>query len=555
MPTRKTPYRNISTRNTPQTEPIPGTSKNNAGGQSFTIDDWSRLSRFLILGSEGGTYYVSENKLTKDNAKALMRCIAADGETTVRMIVDISVAGRNAKQGPIMLALAACAGATDQKTRDAAMAAIPLVCRTGSHMLMFVSMIEQFRGWGRGLRRAVGEWYTEPRNMPDDAIEDTDMAELSGRVAEAQARFDNWLALQLVKYQQREGWSQRDVLRLAKPRPPRGSITDRTIAWAVGKGDAEGAFHTLLQAHDELHSGVTIQRAAELIELFRVPWEAVPSEMLAKPEIWRALVPNLGIGALVRNLGRMTANGALKPMSTTTAAVMERLTNAEAVSRSRIHPFNVLTAASTYAQGKGVRGSLTWDPDGRISEALDKTFSMAFKNVVPAGKRTLIGLDVSGSMSTPIMGSFLSARVGAAAMSLITYRTEPSSAVMAFSDTLVPVNITPNMGLADLVRNTDRIPFGRTDCSLPMEYAIKQQLDVDTFVILTDSETYVGRRHPVQALADYRKRSGIDAKLIVVGMTATEFSIADPKDKGMLDVVGFDSAAPALIADFSAGRI
>lgn len=552
MPTHKTPYRNISTRNTPQTEPIPGTSVNNAGGQSFTIDDWSRLSRFLILGSEGGSYYASENKLTKDNAQALMRCIAADGLTTVGMIVDISVAGRNAKQGPVMLALAACAGAPEQTTRDAAMAAIPLVCRTGSHLLMFVSMVEQFRGWGRGLRRAIGEWYTEPRPPLRDS--DTDVSD-EDRAASVQTGFDNWLALQLVKYQNREGWTQRDVLRLAKPRPPRGSMTDRSLAWAVGKGDAEGAFHTLLQAHDELHSGVTVKRAADVIELFRVPWEAVPSEMLAKPEIWRALIPNLGIGALVRNLGRMTANGALKPMSSESKDVMERLTNAEAVSRSRIHPFNVLTAASTYAQGKGVRGSLTWDPDGRISEALDKTFQMAFKNVVPANKRTLIGLDVSGSMVSPIMGSFLSARVGAAAMSLITYRTEPSSAVMAFSNTLVPVNITPNMGLADLVRNTDRIPFGRTDCSLPMEYAITKQLDVDTFVIYTDSETYAGRRHPVQALADYRKRSGIDAKLIVVGMTATGFSIADPKDKGMLDVVGFDSAAPALIADFSAGRI
>jgi 60 kDa SS-A/Ro ribonucleoprotein len=39
----------------------------------------------------------------------------------------------------------------------------------------------------------------------------------------------------------------------------------------------------------------------------------------------------------------------------------------------------------------------------------------------------------------------------------------------------------------------------------------------------------------------------------VVGMTATEFTIADPSDAGMLDVVGFDAAAPAVMADFSRG--
>jgi 60 kDa SS-A/Ro ribonucleoprotein len=48
---------------------------------------------------------------------------------------------------------------------------------------------------------------------------------------------------------------------------------------------------------------------------------------------------------------------------------------------------------------------------------------------------------------------------------------------------------------------------------------------------------------------------GIDAKLAVLGIASTEFSIADPNDAGMLDVVGFDTNAPAIFADFSAGRL
>jgi 60 kDa SS-A/Ro ribonucleoprotein len=51
-------------------------------------------------------------------------------------------------------------------------------------------------------------------------------------------------------------------------------------------------------------------------------------------------------------------------------------------------------------------------------------------------------------------------------------------------------------------------------------------------------------------LKQYRQKSGINAKLIVVGMTATEFTIADPNDAGSLDLVGFDSAAPAIMSDF-----
>ena len=44
---------------------------------------------------------------------------------------------------------------------------------------------------------------------------------------------------------------------------------------------------------------------------------------------------------------------------------------------------------------------------------------------------------------------------------------------------------------------------------------------------------------------------GIAAKLVVVAMASNGFSIADPEDAGMLDVVGFDAAAPQLIADFA----
>ena len=42
----------------------------------------------------------------------------------------------------------------------------------------------------------------------------------------------------------------------------------------------------------------------------------------------------------------------------------------------------------------------------------------------------------------------------------------------------------------------------------------------------------------------------IPAKLIVVGMVANRFSIADPNDAGMMDVVGFDTSAPQLMTDF-----
>ena len=546
----KTPYHNVSTRQTPQSQPIPGTIPNSAGGYAFGVDDWTRLGRFLILGSEGGSYYATERKLTTENADTLMRCIKEDGPRVVEMLTEISVAGRNPKQQPIMFALAACAGA-DPVTRAAALEALPKVCRTGTHLFLFASYVEQFRGWGRGLRTAVAKWYLEPHAAQDE----NDLVEMLPEAqADRGAKHVQWLTLQLAKYRQREGWSHRDMLRLSKPRPEQGSLLAGALGWAVGKTEGKN-IDSFLQAVDEAQTADP-KRLVDLIEMFRLPWEVVPSEKLADSVVWSALLPNMGIGALVRNLSRLTANGTLVPMSHNLDVVVAKLLNDQAIKGSRIHPLNVLTAAVTYGKGRGLKGSLSWQPIGKISDALDSTFHKAFSNVVPANKRTLIGLDVSGSMTMGnISGTFLTPRVGAAAMSLVTYRTEPNSHVVAFCDRLVPIDISPKMSVRDVVRVTDNLSFGRTDCAQPMLYAMEKGLDVDTFLILTDSETWAGGIHPVQALNEYRRKTGIPARLIVVGMVSNGFSIADPNDAGMLDVVGFDSAAPAIIADFSAGRI
>jgi 60 kDa SS-A/Ro ribonucleoprotein len=92
--------------------------------------------------------------------------------------------------------------------------------------------------------------------------------------------------------------------------------------------------------------------------------------------------------------------------------------------------------------------------------------------------------------------------------------------------------------------------FGGTDCALPMVEALKHRWEVDVFIVFTDNETWAGNIHPSQALRDYRERMGIAAKLVVVAMTSNGFSIADPNDAGMLDVVGFDTTVPNVISSF-----
>src|SRR5262245_41671218 len=115
--------KHFSLRETPQSEPLPGTVKNAAGGYAFPVDDWTRLDRFLILGSEGGSYYASERKLTRENAEGVIRCIAEDGARAVGRIAEVSHSGRAPKNDPAIFALALAASVGDDAARGAAMAA------------------------------------------------------------------------------------------------------------------------------------------------------------------------------------------------------------------------------------------------------------------------------------------------------------------------------------------------------------------------------------------------------------------------------------------------
>jgi hypothetical protein len=108
--------RSYSSRSTPQSEKIPGSTQveNSADGFAWEVDHWTRLRRFLILGSEGGSYYASERKLTHENAEAVRLCIADDGPQTVAEIVAVSIEGRAPKNDPAIFALAMAASADDE---------------------------------------------------------------------------------------------------------------------------------------------------------------------------------------------------------------------------------------------------------------------------------------------------------------------------------------------------------------------------------------------------------------------------------------------------------
>ena len=52
-------------------------------------------------------------------------------------------------------------------------------------------------------------------------------------------------------------------------------------------------------------------------------------------------------------------------------------------------------------------------------------------------------------------------------------------------------------------------------------------------------------------IAILRTLGATPRSVMSIFMVSNGFTIADPRDRGMLDVVGFDTATPQLISDFA----
>jgi hypothetical protein len=314
-----------------------------------------------------------------------------------------------------------------------------------------------------------------------------------------------------------------------------------------------------LHALHEAGEKKDVPLACALIRSGRLVREHVPTTLFGSKEIWITLLETMPLEALLRNLGKLTQIGVAAEKH---REIVARLVNQTEVLKARIHPIKVLVASKVYTNGHGDSGSLTWTPNAYIGVALTDLFRISYGAVTPTGKRIMLGIDVSGSMSSPVLGSkVLTCRDASIAMGLLYLETETNVSAVAFSDGLTDL-IAPSrfqlrrgMTLQQALSATNGMNFSSTDCVLPILHAMKHNIYVDTFIIITDNETYAPNEHPQNALIRYRERMGIQAKLIVLGMTGNCFTIVDPTDRNTLNLAGFDTSTPEIASMFMRGEI
>ena len=246
-------------------------------------------------------------------------------------------------------------------------------------------------------------------------------------------------------------------------------------------------------------------------------------------EAWESVIPTMGVMALVRNLRNFDEQGVSQ------AAVdlaTDRITNAASVARARIFPYQVW-AAYKYAP------SDTW------KSALGTTLELTTRNV-PRLDRTLVVIDMSGSMQAPVTGKSKMSRVEVASlMASVTAARSPTTDVVIFGHGNKAVKLPKG---ASVLGNVDRImaQLGSVGHATYGHTAIRNHFDArrhDRVVMFTDDQMQdagrVNLNHvPVIYtidLAGYRPRSmptGSKGRYTLAGFSDATFTLMETLESG-----------------------
>ena len=654
---------------------------NCSGGYVWKLTPIEHVNRYLVLGGakDMGNYYMQAEQVSHECALSVLQMIRSPDASQFVQLCDllkaVSVGGRAPKQEPVLLSVAAAiVFAKNPQEKGIAFETAKACIRIPTHMFMLAGFVRDLsqakmenkgKGWGTGFRRTMAHYYLSH----------------TGRE----------LAYHMTKYQNREGWTHADMIRMLhinpatlvddgarlmfdyvmmkyarksktpsektlaelasdkvvispnpfkpltkaefveklnaistppiptcesvatvdpqqKPFAQHGGVSStsakvagfvsaltsclpsskpKLVAAAPPKKDDDdddvvvisdetgtstkkappmsqlqqvAHFLKHLHALHEAGERKDIPLACSLIRSGRLVREHVPTTLFGSKEIWLTLLETMPLEALLRNLGKLTQIGVVDVKY---KEIEARFLNQEEILKARIHPIKVLVASKIYKNGCGDMGSLTWTPNIYITVALTQLFKLSYGTITPTGQRIMLGIDVSGSMSSVVLGSkVLTCRDASIAMALIYLETETNVSAVAFSNTLTDLtapssknHLRRGMTLDQALSATHGMSFSTTDCVLPILHAMKNNILIDTFIMLTDNETFAPSEHPQSALIRYRELTGIQAKLIVIGMTGNCFTIVDPNDRNTLNLAGFDTSTPEIASMFMRGEI
>ncbi|MBQ3467824.1 MAG: TROVE domain-containing protein [Oscillospiraceae bacterium] len=233
-------------------------------------------------------------------------------------------------------------------------------------------------------------------------------------------------------------------------------------------------------------------------------WETQLSANGNNAETWEKLIDDgkLNYMAALRNLRNL-----LKAQPRNIDKVFKKLSDPVAVKKSRQLPFRFLSAYKEI-------GYLAIT-DTAVLDTLEAAIDASLANLQPIPGKTVIAIDVSGSMSDHISNkSSIRCCEIAMLIGLIANRLCESAVVYTFNDSIQKLSVPKRAGILYAAVNESRCGSG-TNMDLPFTQMMKDKIKCDRVIIISDnmcnSGTTYYNRQTVQTLADrYRHDTGND---------------------------------------------
>ena len=331
-----------------------------------------------------------------------------------------------------------------------------------------------------------------------------------------------------------------DIVRMVHPKPA-DEARRAFYAWLIGKPYDVAALPAEIASFEAW-------KRDNALPLPEVPFEWLTAFPLS-PEQWAELAGRMGWQALRMNLNTLARNGAFG-VEGLAERVAARLADADALSRARVLPYQLMVALGSAGDGVPLK----------VQVALEEALEASLSAVPAVPGRVVVCPDVSGSMVSPVTGyrKGASSKVRcidvAALVAAAVLRRNPSARMLPFECGVVPIALDPRARVAVNAAKLAAIGGGGTNVSAPLVRLVAERAEVDLVVVVSDNQSWIdAQRHGATATMqawDRLKNRSPAAKLVCIDLQPYGTTQAAGRSD-ILNVGGFSDAVFETLARFA----
>ena len=493
-------------------------ARNNAGGVAYDTGAENSLAQFACTGMLGGTFYTSAKE-------ELTQVIELAKKVSPEFLAQVAIYAR--KSGYMKDMPAVLLAVLSTRDTELFRKAFPLVIDNGKMVSTFVQVMRS----GQVGRKSLG---SAPKKMIRNWIYQKDA---------------NCLFKQSAGFNP----SLKDIIKMVRPNPS-DKEQELLFGYIIGKDyePRKRGYPSLVKEFEAFKKGTPGDRKVP-----DLPFQMLASQNLSDKE-WGEIAKNGNWHFTRMNLNNFHKHGVFNDKALT-KIIADRLQNEDIIKKAKVFPYQLFqTIRSTNGLPR------------EIENALHKALDASLGHVPVYNTKVHVGVDCSGSMSSPVnqsafsyKGSPITCNEVAALFASAIFRTSDSK-IWRF-DTRCS-KVTGLVAQDSIMTNARKIGSngGGTDCSSFIRTLNANNAKGDLVVVVSDNESWFTAGVPRYAWGDhptttqfqaewavYKKRNK-NAVLVCIDLTPGTTSQGLGKD--VLLVGGFSDAVFDVIGKFTESR-